>query len=76
VELCDDIVVGSDTPSIEHIDPICSKPFHSTPIPSPLPLTTPFYMHAFHESLGDPRVYNPSFDPYCANLEDVPRKII
>jgi len=33
-------------------------------------------MPAFHESLSDVRGYNPSFDPYCAYLEDVPRKII
>jgi len=33
-------------------------------------------LHAFHESLGDIRGYNPSFDPYCAYLEDMPRKIM
>ena len=33
-------------------------------------------MHAFHESLGGIRRYNTSFDPYCAYLEDVPRKIM
>ena len=33
-------------------------------------------MYAYHESLGDIRGYNPSFDPYCAYLEDMPRKII
>ena len=73
VELCDDIVKGSDTPSIEHVDPICSELFDSTPISSALPPTTPSYMHAFHEYLGDLRGYNPSFDSY---LEDVPQKIM
>jgi len=76
VEFCDDILMGSDTPSIEHIDHICYKLFDSTPISSPLPPTTPSYMHAYHESLGDIRGYNPSFDPHCAYLEDVPRKIM
>ena len=33
-------------------------------------------MHAFHESLGDIRGYYLSFDPYCAYIENVPRKII
>jgi len=32
-------------------------------------------VHAFHESLGDIRGYNPFFDPYCAYLEAVLRKI-
>jgi len=74
---CDvDIMLDSDTPSIMHIDPICSELFDSTPISSPLPPTTPSYMHTFHESLGDIRGYSPSVDPYCAYLEDVPRKIM
>ena len=33
-------------------------------------------MHAFHESLGHIRDYHLFCDPYCAYLEDVPRKII
>jgi len=31
-------------------------------------------LHAFYESLGDIRGYNPSLDPYYAYLEDMPRK--
>jgi len=33
-------------------------------------------MHAYHESLGDIGGYSPSFDPCCAYLEDVLRKIM
>jgi len=33
-------------------------------------------LHAFHKSLGDIRGYHPIFDPHCAYLEDVPRKIM
>ena len=42
VELCGDLVMSIDTPSIEHIDPICHKPLDLTPTSSPLPPTTPF----------------------------------
>ena len=66
-----EIVMGSDTPSIEHIDPICSKLFDSASTSSPLLPTTPSYLLAFHESVGDLRGYNPSFDPYFVYLEDV-----
>jgi len=76
VDFDGDLVLNSDTPSIVHNDPICSELFDSEPIPSPLPPTTPSYMHTFHESLGDIRGYSPSIDPYCAYLEDVPRKIM
>ena len=38
--------------------------------------TTPSHLHAFHESLGVFRGYHPSFGPYCAYLEDVPRKVM
>ena len=76
VEFCDDIVMGSDTPSIEHTDPICSELFNLTLTSSPLLATALSHVHAFHESLGDIRGYNPSFDPYCAYLGDVPRKIM
>jgi len=72
-EFCGVVVMGTDTPSIEHTDPICNEPLDSTPISSPSPPTTPSYMHAFHEYLGDLRGYNPSFDSY---LEDVPQKIM
>jgi len=75
VELCRDLVMGIDTPSIEHIDPICHEPLDLTPTSSPLPPTTPFPVHALPESLGDIRGYNSSLDPYCAYLEDAPRKI-
>jgi len=75
-ELCGDIVMGSATPGIGLIDPICIKPLYLTPTSSPSLPTTPSYVHAFHASLCDIRGYNPSFDPYCAYLEDVPRKIM
>ena len=47
-----------------------------TPTSSPLPPTIPSHLHAFHESLGNIKGYNPSLDPYCAYLEDLPRKIM
>jgi len=65
-----------DTPSIGLIDPICSKLLDSTPTSSLLLPTTASYLHAFHESLGAIRGYSPSCNPYCAYLEDVPRKIM
>jgi len=52
MEHCGDLVMGIDTPSIEHIDPICHEPPDLTPTSSPLPPTTPFLVHAFPESLG------------------------
>ena len=66
VEFCGDIVMGSDTHSIAHIEPICSELFNSTPVSSPLLPTTPSDLHAYHESVGDITGCNPSFDPYCA----------
>jgi len=75
VEFYGDLVTSINTPSIEHIDPISNEPLDFTPTSSPLSPTTSFPMHAFHESLGDIRGYNSSLDPYCAYLEDVPRKI-
>jgi len=75
-EFCGDVVMGSDTPSIEHTNPICNEPLDLTPISSPLFPTAPSHLHAYHESLGAIRGYNPSFDPCCAYLEDVPRKIM
>jgi len=74
-ELCDDSLVVGAACSIEHIDPIYTKPLDLTPILSPLLHILPSHMHAFHESLGDIQGYNPSLDPYCAYLEDMPRKI-
>ena len=47
-----------------------------TPTSSLLLVTTPSHLHAYPESLGDIRGYNPSFDPYCAYLEDLLRKIM
>jgi len=55
VEFCSDIVMGSDTPSIEHINPICSEIFNTTPVSFPFSHTTPSYVHTAHESLGDIR---------------------
>jgi len=69
-------VIGSDAPIIDHTDPICSKLLDLTPTSSPLLPTIPSHLHAYHKSLSDIRGYNPSFDPYCADLEDVPRKIM
>jgi len=74
VEFDGDLALNSDTPSVEHIDPICSELFDSTPISYPLPPTTPSYMHTCHESLGDIKGYSPSFEPSCVYLEDVPEK--
>jgi len=76
VEFDGNLVLNSDTPSIEHIDPICHKQLDLTPTSSPLISTTPSHLHAFHESLGNNRGYNPSVDPYCAYLKDVPSKIM
>ena len=70
----DDVTVGV-APKIEHIDTICMKLFVSVPILSPLLSTTPYHLHAFHESLVNIRGHNPSFDPCCACLEEMSRKI-
>jgi len=59
-----------------HTDLICTEPLDSMPISSPLLPTTPSHIHAFYESLGDGRGSHPSFDPYCAYLEDIPGKIM
>ena len=74
-ELCGDLVMGTDTPSIRPTDPIGHELLDLTPTSSHLPPTIPAHLHAFHASLGDIKGYNPSLDPYCAHLEDVPRKI-
>jgi len=74
-EVCGDLVMGTDTPSIRPTDPIRNEPLDLTPTSSPLPPTIPSHLHAFRESLGDIKGYNPSFDPYCSYLDDVPRKI-
>ena len=75
-ELCADIAMDSTTPTIGLIDRIYSEPLDLTPTSSPLLPTTPSHLHAYHESLCDNKGYNPSFDPYCAYLGDLPRKII
>ena len=41
VEFDGDLALNNDTPSIEHLDPICSELFDSTPTSSPLLSTTP-----------------------------------
>jgi len=69
-------VIVRDTRIIGHTDSICSELLDSTPISSPLPPTTASYVHAFHEFLGDIIGCFSSFGPYCAYLEDVPRKIM
>jgi len=68
--------MGGITLSIGVINPICNESLNLTPISSPLPPTTPSYMHAFHDFLGDIRGYSASFDPYCAYLKGLPRKIM
>ena len=70
-EFCSDIVMGSDASSIGHTNLICTEPIDSMPISSLLLSTTSSHLHAFHEFLGDIRGSYPSFDPYCANLEDM-----
>ena len=75
VELYGDLVMGTDTRSTGTTDPIGNEHLDLTPASSLLPSTNPSHAHAFHESLGDISGYDPSFDPDCANLEDVPRKI-
>jgi len=75
-EFCGNVMMGSASPSIVHIDPICSKSFYSTPISFALVATTPSYVHAFHEFLGDISGSLPSFNSYYAYLVDGPRKIM
>ena len=47
VEFGGDLVMGIDTPSIEHIDPICNEPLDLTPTSSPLFPTTPLICMTF-----------------------------
>ena len=75
-ELYSDDVRVSGTPSIKHIDPICTKSLDLTPISSHLFPTISSHLHAFHEPQGDIREYNPSFELCCAYLEDMLRKLI
>jgi len=75
-ELCGEIVMGSASSSIGLIDSICTGQLDLTTTSSLLLSTTSSHLHAFHESLGDIKGSHPTFDPYYAYLEDVPRKIM
>ena len=75
-EFCSDNVMGNAAPSIGLIHSICSESLDLAPILSPLLPTTPSQVHAFYECLGDLRGSHPSFDPYCAYLEDVPGEMM
>jgi len=61
-ELCADLVMGIDTLSIGCTNPIGNEPLDLTPTSPPLPPTIPSYLHAFYESLGDIKGYNPSLN--------------
>ena len=74
-EFSDDVEMGSATSSMGLINSIYTEPLDSTPISSPFFPITPSYVYGFRESQGDIRGSHPLFDPYCAYLEDVPRKI-
>jgi len=74
-EFHNDVEMGRATPSMGLIDSICIELLDSMPISSPFLPNLPSPLHAFHESLGDIRGPHPLFDPYCAYLEDVPRKM-
>jgi len=50
-EFCGDVLMGSATLGIGHIDSICTGPLDLTPISSPLHPTTSTCSHAFHKSL-------------------------
>jgi len=52
-------VTGSVALSISHTNSICTEPFGSTSISSPLLPTTSSHLHAFHAFLGDIRGYYP-----------------
>ena len=67
---------SADTPSVGHIEPICTEPRDLILTSSHLLPITPCQDHSFHESLNDIRDYYSSIDPCCAYLEDVLRKII
>ena len=75
-ELFDGGVVVGAALTIGHIYSIYTELLDLTPISSPLLLTTPSLFQTFHESLGDIRGPYPTFDPYCAHIENVPRKLM
>jgi len=66
----------SDASSFKHIDLTCINSLGLTPISSLLLHTIPSRLRAIHESQGDIGGYNPFFNPYCVNLEDVYREIM
>jgi len=70
-----DVVMGGTTPSIGLIEPICNEPLDLTPL-HPLYFPPPPLICMLIMTLGDIKGYNPSFDPYCAYLKDVPRNIM
>ena len=65
-EFCGDVVMVTDTPSIEHTNPIWNELLDLSPVSSALLPTTPSHLHAYYESLGDIRVYYLSLDLYGA----------
>jgi len=52
-ELCDDLMMGTNTPSIGPTDPIGYEPLDLTLISSSLHTTVSSYFHVFHMSLGE-----------------------
>ena len=74
-EFHDDVRMGRVIPSMGLIGSICAELLDSTPISSLFLPTLPSLLHALHKSLSDIRGSYPLFDPYCAYLEDAPRKI-
>jgi len=60
-------------PSIRHINSSCTKLLDSAPLSSHFLPTTPSPLHAF---LGNIKRSHPSFDPCCAYLEDLLRKVM
>ena len=69
-----DVVVGA-FPSPKSKEPILVEVLNFALIPSPSLSTNPPHVHVLDTSLGNFRGYVPSIDPYCAYLEDMPRKI-
>jgi len=74
-ELRGDDVLHRATPTIELINSICTEPLYSTPF-IPFTFDHPSHLHEFHVSPGDVRGSHPSFDLYCACLEEKHRKIM
>jgi len=74
-ELYSDDVRAGAAPSIEYISPVCTESLNLVSISFPFLPTSPSHLHAFREFVGNIRGYNTSFTPYCAYLEEMPRKI-